>query len=162
MKHASAYASLEPTVSIANLAAAITTAASMAIREKEHVCDRIYARQPNLLASVLAQRLLGVSMPTIDVVLNILIVLYLAIEESGQVLVVVSEADQERELKRFTAVAAARWATLTVGSREVRALASFISCARFRSILRGGRPSSAGIARTADPPLGPLEDPILS
>jgi hypothetical protein len=103
MKHASAYASLEPTVSVANLAAAITTAASMAIREKEHVCDRIYARQPNLLASVLAQRLLGVSMPTIDVVLNILIVLYLAIEESGQVLAIVSEADQERELRRFTA-----------------------------------------------------------
>jgi hypothetical protein len=42
-------------------------------------------------------------MPTIDVLLNILIVLYLAIEESGQVLAIISEADQERELKRFTA-----------------------------------------------------------
>src|SRR5262249_4149922 len=35
--------------------------------------------------------------------LNILIVLYLAIEQSGQVLAIVSEADQERELQRFTA-----------------------------------------------------------
>lgn len=52
---------------------------------------------------MLAQHLLGVSMPTIDVVLNILIVLYLAIEASGQVLSIVSEADQERELRRFTA-----------------------------------------------------------
>jgi hypothetical protein len=52
---------------------------------------------------VLAQRSLGVSMPTIDILLNILIVLYLAIEESGQVLAIVSEADQERELQRFTA-----------------------------------------------------------
>ena len=42
-------------------------------------------------------------MLTIDILLNILIVLYLAIEESGQVLAVVSEADQERELQRFTA-----------------------------------------------------------
>jgi hypothetical protein len=42
-------------------------------------------------------------MPTIDILLNILIVLYLAIEESGQVLAIVSEADQERELRRFTA-----------------------------------------------------------
>jgi hypothetical protein len=75
----------------------------MGIREKEHVCDRIYASQPNLLGSVLAQRLLGVSMPTIDVLLNVLIVLYLAIEESGQVLAVVSEAHQERELQRFSA-----------------------------------------------------------
>jgi hypothetical protein len=103
MKDASARASLEPTVSVAHLAAAITTAASMDIREKERVCDRIYAAQPNLLGSVLAQRSLGVSMPTIDVLLNILIVLYLAIEQSGQVLAMVSEADQERELKRFTA-----------------------------------------------------------
>lgn len=102
MKDASARASLEPTVSAAHLAAAITTAASMGIREKERVCDRIYAAQPNLLGSVLAQRLLGVSMPTIDILLNILIVLYLAIEESGQVLAIVSEADQERELRRFT------------------------------------------------------------
>jgi hypothetical protein len=88
---------------VAHLAAAITTAASMDIREKERVCDRVYAAQPNLLGSVLAQRILGVSMPTIDVLLNILIVLYLAIEESGQVLAIISEADQERELKRFTA-----------------------------------------------------------
>jgi hypothetical protein len=103
MEDASARASVEPTVSAAHLAAAITTAASMGIREKEHVCDRIYAAQPNLLGSVLAQRSLGVSMPTIDVLLNIIIVLYLAIEESGQVLAIVSEADQERELQRFTA-----------------------------------------------------------
>ena len=102
-KDASARASPEPTVSVAHLAAAIATAASMGIREKECVCDRIYAAQPNLLGSVLAQRSLGVSMPTIDILLNILIVLYLAIEESGQVLAIVSEADQERELQRFTA-----------------------------------------------------------
>jgi hypothetical protein len=98
MKNASARASLAPTVRAAHLAAAITAAASMGIREKERVCDRIYAAQANLLGSVLALRLLGVSTPTIDILLNILIVLYLAIEESGQVLEIVSEADQEREL----------------------------------------------------------------
>ena len=100
MKDASAHASLEPTVSALHLAAAINVAASMDIREKERVCDRIYAAQPNLLGSVLALRSLGVSMPTIDVLLNILIVLYLAIEESSQVLAIISEADQERELQR--------------------------------------------------------------
>jgi hypothetical protein len=47
--------------------------------------------------------LLSDVMPTIDVLLNILIVLYLAIEESSQVLAIISEADQERELQRFTA-----------------------------------------------------------
>jgi len=95
--------SLEPTVSAAHLAAGITTAASMDIGEKERICDRIHAAQPNLLGSVLVQRSLGVSMPTIDVLLKIIIVLYLAIEESGQVLAIASETDQERELQRFTA-----------------------------------------------------------
>ena len=54
MKHASAHASLEPTVSVANLAAAIRAAASMGIREKERVCDRIHATQPNLLGIAVA------------------------------------------------------------------------------------------------------------
>ena len=103
MKDASTRACLEPTVSAAHLAAAITTAASMGIKERERVSDRIYAAQPNLLSSVLAQRSLGVSMPTIDVLLNILIVLYLAIEKSGQVLAIDSKANQERELRRFIA-----------------------------------------------------------
>lgn len=102
MKHASS-AAVGPTVTADHLAVAIRLAASMGIREKETVCDRIYAAQPNLLASVLAQRSLGVTMPNLDVVLNILIVLQLAIEESGQMLAAVSVADQERELRRFTA-----------------------------------------------------------
>ena len=75
----------------------------MGLREKEGVCDRVYAAQPNFLGSVLAVRSFGVDMATIDVLLDILIVLQLAVEESGQVLAPVTEADQERELRRFTA-----------------------------------------------------------
>ena len=75
----------------------------MGLREKEGVCDRVYTAQPNLLGSVLAVRSFGVDMATIDVLLDILIVLQLAVEESGQVLATVTEVDQERELRRFTA-----------------------------------------------------------
>lgn len=103
MKNVSSPAPLGPTVTAAHLVVAIRLAASMGISEKEAVCDRIYSAQPNLLASVLAQRSLGVTMPTIDVVLNILVVLQLAIKESGQMLATVSEAHPERELRRFTA-----------------------------------------------------------
>ena len=91
------------TISVAHLATAIRSAAKMGLREKEAVCDRVYAAQPNLLGSVLAVRSFGVDMATIDVLLDILIVLQLAVEESGQVLATVTEADQERELSRFTA-----------------------------------------------------------
>ena len=75
----------------------------MGLREKESVCDRVYGEQPNLLGSVLAVRAFGVDMATIDILIDILIVLQLAIEESGHVLATVTEADQERELLRFTA-----------------------------------------------------------
>jgi hypothetical protein len=102
MKQANS-APLGPTVTADHLAVAIRLAASMGIREKETVCDRIYAVQPNLLGLVLAQRGLGVTMPNLDVVLNILIVIQLAVDESGQTLAPVSEADIERELRRFTA-----------------------------------------------------------
>ena len=100
---ASASAPIGPTISVAHLATAIRSAAKMGLREKESVCDRVYTAQPNLLGSVLALRSLGVGVATIDVLLDILIVLQLAVEESGQVLATVTEADQERELRRFTA-----------------------------------------------------------
>ncbi len=93
-----------PSVSAAHLAAAIVAVKAMDARQKEQVCDRIHAEQPNLLASVLALPRLGVSMQTVDVVLNILIVLTLAIDNSGQRLATVIEADQERELQRLVAI----------------------------------------------------------
>lgn len=91
-------------VTAAQLAAAIRAAAAMSIKEKEQICDTLYVTQPNLLTSLLAQASLGASMETVDVLLNILIVLYLAVEKSGQVLATVSEAEQERQLQRFTAI----------------------------------------------------------
>jgi hypothetical protein len=94
----------DPTVSEAHLAAAIRTAASMDIAQKERVCDRVYTEQPNLLGSVLVLKSLGVPMTTVDVVLNILIVLTLAVDQSGQRLMKVTEADQERELQRLVAM----------------------------------------------------------
>lgn len=93
----------ESSVTVEQLAAAIRAATAMDIKEKVRVCDTIHATQPNLLASVLALRSFGISMPTIEIVLNILIVLHLAIVESGQVLAIVTEDDQDRELSRYTA-----------------------------------------------------------
>jgi hypothetical protein len=92
----------ESSVTVEQMAAAIRAAKAMDIKEKELVCDTIYATQPNLLGSVLALRSLGISMETIDIVLNILIVLHLTVAEPGQVLAIVSENDLDRELKRYT------------------------------------------------------------
>ena len=93
----------ESSVTAEQLTAAIRVATAMDVKEKERVCDTIYGTQPNLLASVLVLRSFGISMPTIEIVLNILIVLHLAIVESGQILATVPEDDQHRELSRYTA-----------------------------------------------------------
>ncbi len=87
------------TVSAKHLADAIISAAEMDIGQKELVCDVLFTTQPNLLSSVLAQKYLGASIENIDVLLNILIVLHLAIEKSGQTLTMISKEEQERELK---------------------------------------------------------------
>ncbi len=92
-----------PSISAAHLAASIVAVKAMDVRQKERVCDRIHAEQPNLLASVLALPRLGVSMQTVDNLFNMLIVLTLAIDNSGQRLATVIEADQERELQRLVA-----------------------------------------------------------
>jgi hypothetical protein len=92
-----------PSVSAAHLAAAIGAVAVMDIGQKEQLCDRIHAEQPNLLASVLALSRLRVSMQTVDVLLNVLIVL-IVVDQSGQSLSKVTEDDQERELQRLVAM----------------------------------------------------------
>ena len=103
MKSGSPPRTKEPTVSVAHLAAAIGTAAAIDFRQKEQICDRIHAEQPNLLASVLALPRLRVSMQTVDILLNALIVLTLSVDKSGQRLTTVTEVDQERELERLVA-----------------------------------------------------------
>ena len=80
-------------MSAAHLAAAINAVKPTDLRQKEQICDRVHAEQPNLLASVLALPRLRVSMQTVDVVLNILIVLTVAVDDSGQRLATVTEAD---------------------------------------------------------------------
>jgi hypothetical protein len=104
MKAGSPPRTKEPSVGAAHLAAAIGAVAAMDIGQKEQVCDRIHAEQPNLLASVLVLPRLRVSMQTVDVLLNVLIVLTLAVDRSGQSLATVTEVDQERELQRLVAM----------------------------------------------------------
>ncbi|MEO0809853.1 MAG: hypothetical protein AAFW82_04305 [Pseudomonadota bacterium] len=95
--------SAQPLVSAEHLASAIKTVAAMSLKEKEAVCDTLYATQPNLLGLVLVQSSLGATMETVDVLLNILIVFHISIENSGHVLGTVSEADLKRNLERAVA-----------------------------------------------------------
>jgi hypothetical protein len=103
MVHLLARKNSPPSISTKDLAHAINAAAAMGFKEKEQVCDAIFLAQPNLLGSILALPLLDVSMETVDVLLDILIVTHLAVEESGQVLEIVSEEQQARQMDRYVA-----------------------------------------------------------
>ena len=76
----------------------------MDLKNKELVCDEIFSEQPNLLGSVLVMKKMGNTLKDVDVLLNILIVLHLALKESGVKIAEISEQEQDRELKLLTSV----------------------------------------------------------
>lgn len=85
-------------VTAKNLAHALQKVQSLNIKDKESICDEIYKEQPNLLASVIVQKQLGNSLQDIDVLLNILIVLYLALNDAGISISKVTTEEQEHQL----------------------------------------------------------------
>lgn len=84
------------------LADAVVKVTRMSMAEKEALADRIHARQPNLFYSVLVLKNYGASFIEIEVVLNILFVLYEVMTARGKTWPVVSEDVQEKSLKRVT------------------------------------------------------------
>ena len=80
---------------------AIATIEEMENRQRELLADEIHAHQPQLLASVLAQQTLGVSLEQIDVLLNLLLVSYQAMKVSGHAWHVVTAESQERCFARL-------------------------------------------------------------
>ena len=90
-------------ISQAILAQAVITVNGMGMNERVALADEIFRHQPNLLASVLVQQRMGASHPQIDVLLNLLFVVYQAMKISGYVWPVISEQTQERCLQRLTA-----------------------------------------------------------
>ena len=90
-------------ISPEDLARAIVAVRGMDFSEKEALGDEVFRVQPHMMASVLAQKELGVSLEKIDFLLNILLVCFQAMKESGLTWVTVTEDEQERQLIRHTA-----------------------------------------------------------
>lgn len=88
-------------ISATVLADAIKMHLGMSFGEKENVCDAIFKEQPALLASVLVLPRMGVAAKYVDAILNALLVIHLALTGSDSRLKMITEYDQEQELKRF-------------------------------------------------------------
>jgi hypothetical protein len=88
-------------ITVENLAAAIRKVRSMSLKEKEALAEEIHRCQPHLLASCLVQPRLGVEPAAVEFLLNILLVCYQSMKESGLQWPVITEDEQERQMQRW-------------------------------------------------------------
>lgn len=91
-------------ISPEQLATAIKKVRSMSLSQKVSLIDEIFQQQPNLLASCLVQQRLGASEHKVEFLLNILLVCFQAMKESGYQWPLITEDEQERQLARHTGV----------------------------------------------------------
>lgn len=87
-------------ISLEHVATAVRKLRLMDMPQKTAIIDEIYVKQPNLLASCVAQRNLGADEQTVEFLLNLLLTCYVAMRESGFEWPLINETDQERELQR--------------------------------------------------------------
>lgn len=85
------------------VAQAILTVDRMDLRAREALADEIHAHQPTLLASVLVLPRLGARLEQVEIILNILFVVYQAMKISGHAWPMVCEDLQDRCLDRLVA-----------------------------------------------------------
>lgn len=88
-------------VSVDHLATAVKKVRAMTLADQVALVDEIYARQPHLLAACLSLPGLGVNINTVERPLQMLLVCYQAMKESGLPWPMISEAEQDRQLKRL-------------------------------------------------------------
>lgn len=86
----------------------------MGLQEKEALADEIHRHQPHMLASCLVQSRLGVEPAAVEFLLNILLVCYQSMKESGLQWSVISEDEQERQMQRW--IGAVQFSEHTLGS----------------------------------------------
>jgi hypothetical protein len=88
-------------ISVDHLAAAIRKIRAMSLEEKEALAEEIHRHQPHMLASCLVQSRLGVEPAAVEFLLNILLVCYQSMKESGLQWPVITEDEQERQMQRW-------------------------------------------------------------
>jgi hypothetical protein len=101
-------------ITVDNVAAAIRKVRAMSVKDKETLADEIYLHQPHLLASCLVQSRLGVEQAAVEFLLDILLVCYQSMKESGLQWPVITEDEQERQTQRW--IGAAQFSEHAAGS----------------------------------------------
>lgn len=84
-----------------NVAAAILKVSSMGLSQKEELTEEVHREQPHLLASCLVQSKLGARINDVEFLLDILLVCYQAMKETGLRWPMITEDEQQRQMQRW-------------------------------------------------------------
>lgn len=90
-------------ISAQALALAIQKVRAMNLGQKEQLADAIHLEQPNLLACVLVQKQLGVSLEKMEFLIDILLICFQAMQESGIVWPLITEDEQDKQMTHYVA-----------------------------------------------------------
>ena len=112
-------------ITIDHVAAAIRKVRAMSLKEKEALADEIHRCQPHMLASCLVQSRLGVKPAAVEFLLNILLVCYQSMKESGLQWPVITEDEQERQMQRW--IGAVQFSEHAAGSAADSARTQYVS-----------------------------------
>jgi len=113
-----------PRISRQTLVRAVVKVQAMSVTEKEQLADEVFKKQPHVLAACLVQKQLGVSLENMEFLVELMLICFQAMKESGLTWPLITEDEQERQLARY--VGAVRFGEdLPAGLRE-RAMAQYI------------------------------------
>lgn len=85
------------------LALAIQKVRAMSMGQKEQILDELFREQPSMLGSFLVQKQMGVSFEKMEFLLDILLICFQAMKESGLTWPLITEDDQDKQLARYVA-----------------------------------------------------------
>jgi hypothetical protein len=106
------------------LARAVARVRAMDATQKEQLADQLFRVQPHVFASLLVQKELGVSRDKLDFLVDILLICFQAMKESGVTWPLITEDEQDRQMGRL--VATVQFGDDVPGSLCDRALKQYI------------------------------------
>ena len=86
------------------MSAAVQKIRAMTAGQKERLADELFREQPNMLASFLVQKQLGVSLEKMEFLVDVLFICFQAMKESGLTWPLITEDEQDKQMARYVGV----------------------------------------------------------
>jgi hypothetical protein len=90
-------------ISLQAVTRAIQKIRAMSMAQKEQIVDELFRKQPNMFGSFLVQKQMGVSVEKMEFLLEILLICFQAMKESGLNWPLITEDEQDKQLARYVA-----------------------------------------------------------